>query len=201
MGDPDMAGRAQGATGPVPVRPVGSPRKLLAGLVGAGIGASLTPALQEEEARRHGLRLHYQLIDLDGIDGGAAALPDLIAAARMFGFAGLNITFPVKQAVLALLDELSDDARDIGAVNTVVRRNGRMIGYNTDASGWRWGFEHALPAADLSSVVLIGAGGAGSAIAHAVMQMGAERLMIHDLSPARAKNWRTGSRDAFRTGR
>ena len=95
-------------------------RKLLVGLIGAGIGRSLTPAMQEEEARCHGLRLHYQLIDLDRARGGAAALPSLLAAARAMGFAGLNITYPCKQAVLPLLDGLSDEARAMAAVNTVV---------------------------------------------------------------------------------
>ena len=119
--------------------------KALAGLIGSGIGRSLTPAMQEEEARRHGLRLHYQLIDLDRTGGGTETLPMLLAAARTMGFAGLNITYPCKQAVVPLLDELSDEARAIGAVNTVVNRGGRLIGYNTDSSGWRWGFESSLP--------------------------------------------------------
>ena len=109
--------------------------KLLAGLIGAGIQRSLTPAMHEEEARQLGLRLHYQLIDLDLAQVGPAALPMLIEAARIMGFAGLNITYPCKQAVIALLDELSDEARAMGAVNTVVIRNGRLIGHNTDGSG------------------------------------------------------------------
>lgn len=159
---------------------------MLAGLIGAGIGASLTPALHEEEASRQGLRLHYQLIDLDQRGASADALPVLLEAARMMGFAGLNITYPCKQAIVPLLDELSPDAQVIGAVNTVVNRGGRLIGYNTDATGWRWGFETALPQADLRQVVLLGAGGAGSAVAHALMQMGTGRLLIHDPAPGRA---------------
>ena len=161
--------------------------KLLAGLIGAGIQRSLTPAMHEEEARQLGLRLHYQLIDLDLAQVGPAALPMLIEAARIMGFAGLNITYPCKQAVIALLDELSDEARAMGAVNTVVIRNGRLIGHNTDGSGWRWGFERSLPGADLSRVVLLGAGGAGSAIAHAVLGMGAGQLLLVDAEPARAQ--------------
>ncbi|HZN86241.1 MAG TPA: shikimate dehydrogenase, partial [Burkholderiales bacterium] len=115
-------------------------RKLLVGLIGAGIQRSLSPALQEEEARHHGLRLHYQLIDLDPAGLGNEALPGLISAVRIMGFAGLNITFPCKQAVIPLLDGLSDEARAIGAVNTVVREGDRLVGYNTDGPGWSWGF-------------------------------------------------------------
>ena len=160
--------------------------KLLCGLIGAGIQRSLTPAMQEEEARAQGLRLHYQLIDLDKTGQGAETLPTLLHAARTMGFAGLNITYPCKQAVIPLLDGLSDEARAMGAVNTVVFRNGKATGHNTDGSGWRWGFERALPAADLSRVVLFGAGGAGSAIAHSVCRMKAGSLVLVDTNHERA---------------
>ncbi|MBX3645513.1 MAG: shikimate dehydrogenase [Rubrivivax sp.] len=160
--------------------------KLLVGLIGAGIQRSLTPAMHEEEARAQGLRLHYQLIDLDVARVDAGALPTLISAARTMGFAGLNITYPCKQAVIPLLDELSDEARAMGAVNTVVFRDGRAIGHNTDGSGWAWGFQRTLPQADLARVVLLGAGGAGSAIAHAVLRLGAQQLVIVDRETARA---------------
>ena len=159
----------------------------LVGLIGAGIQRSLTPAMHETEAAEHGLRLHYQLIDLDRAGVGLEALPTLIAAAKWMGFAGLNITYPCKQAVLAQLDGLSEEARAMGAVNTVVFRDGRAIGHNTDGSGWRWGFERALPGADLSCVVLVGAGGAGSAIAHALLRMEAASLRIVDTDPVRAR--------------
>jgi shikimate dehydrogenase len=161
--------------------------KLLVGLIGAGIQLSLTSAMQEEEARHHGLRLHYQLIDLDLTPGSLAQLPALLTAARIMGFAGLNITYPCKQAVLPLLDELSPEARAMGAVNTVVIRDGRLVGHNTDGSGWAWGFRRALPDADLRCVVLLGAGGAGSAIAHAVLGLGAAQLRIVDTDRVRAE--------------
>jgi shikimate dehydrogenase len=161
-------------------------RKLLVGLIGAGIQRSLTPAMHEEEARHHGLALHYQLIDLDRTHAGVEVLPTLLAAARTMGFAGLNVTYPCKQAVIPLLDDLSDEARAMGAVNTVVCRDGRLVGHNTDGSGWAWGFQRALPGADLSRVVLLGAGGAGSAIAHAVLRLGARHLAIVDHDARRA---------------
>lgn len=159
---------------------------LLCGLIGAGIQGSLAPALQEEEARHHGIRLHYQLIDLDAASRGVGVLPTLIEAARIIRFAGLNITHPCKQSVIPLLDELSEEAEAIGAVNTVVRRSDRLVGHNTDGSGWSWGFRRALPGADLSRIALIGAGGAGSACADAVLRLGAARLVIVDRDAARA---------------
>ena len=164
----------------------GERKKLLCGLIGKGIGRSLTPAMQEEEARHRGLRLHYQLIDLDRASEGADALPMLLASARTMGFAGLNITFPCKQAVIPLLDDLSDEARAMGAVNTVVFRDGKAIGHNTDGSGWAWGFKRALPNAKLDRVVLLGSGGAGSAIAHALLRMGARKLAVVDSEATRA---------------
>lgn len=163
-----------------------APDKLLVGLIGAGIQRSLTPALHEAEAQAQGLRLHYQLIDLDTTGQGVETLPALLAAVRTIGFAGLNITYPCKQAVIPLLDALSDEAAAMGAVNTVVHRDGRLVGHNTDGSGWRWGFERALPDADLSRVVLLGAGGAGSAIAHAALRMGVQQLVLVDSDTARA---------------
>ncbi len=165
--------------------PLDEPRLLL-GLIGAGIQRSQSPALHEQEARHHGLRLHYQLIDLDQSPDGVAALPALLAAARTMGFAGLNVTYPCKQVVIPLLDEISDTAREIGAVNTIVCRQGRLIGHNTDASGWQQAFAQALPHADLSRVVLLGAGGAGAAVAHAVLKRGAQRLIVIDAQLARA---------------
>lgn len=162
-------------------------RKVLLGLIGSGIQRSLTPAMQEQEAAHHGMRLHYQLIDLDLSGGSAEDLPLLLKAARMMGYAGLNITYPCKQAVIPHLDELSDEARAMGAVNTVVIRDGRLIGHNTDGSGWARGFTRALPDADLRCAVLLGAGGAGAAIAHAALRLGVQGLRILDVDPARAQ--------------
>ena len=162
-------------------------RKVLLGLIGSGIQRSLTPAMQEQEAAHHGMRLHYQLIDLDLSGGSAEDLPLLLKAARMMGYAGLNITYPCKQAVIPHLDELSDEARAMGAVNTVVIRDGRLIGHNTDGSGWARGFTRALPDADLRCAVLLGAGGAGAAIAHAALRLGVQALRILDVDPARAR--------------
>ncbi len=161
--------------------------KLLLGLIGAGIQRSLTPALHEQEARHHGLRLHYQLIDLDRTPGARHELGTLLRAARIMGFAGLNVTFPCKQAVVPLLDELSEEAAAIGAVNTVVIHDGRLVGHNTDGSGWAWGFARALPGADVSCIVVLGAGGAGSAIAHAALRLGAAQLRIVDVDRARSQ--------------
>ncbi len=160
--------------------------KLLLGLIGAGIQRSLSPALHEEEGRRHGLEVRYRLIDLDVLGVGVDALSGLLGDVVREGYCGLNITFPCKQAVMPLLDDLSEEARAIGAVNTIVIAGGRLTGHNTDGPGWGWGLRHALPKADLSRVVLLGAGGAGSACADAVLRLGAKHLVIVDQDVRRA---------------
>jgi shikimate dehydrogenase len=141
---------------------------LLVGLIGAGISGSLSPAMHMQEAHLQGLRLHYQPIELERTPRGAQALPQLLEAARIMDFAGLNITYPCKQTVLPLLDQLSDEAHAIGAVNTIVFRNGQAQGHNTDGWGWAWALREQLPDADLSCIVLLGAGGVGAAVADAM---------------------------------
>jgi len=161
--------------------------KFLVGLIGEGIQASLSPALHEEEARCQGLALDYQLIDLAQDGSSVADLPRLIDSAEAAGFDGLNITHPCKQAVLPLLTELSEDARAIGAVNTVVFRKGGRKGFNTDCSGFAMSFGRKLGDAARRRVVLLGAGGAGAAIAHAAMALGVEQLLIVDRDRERAE--------------
>ncbi|WP_348756562.1 shikimate dehydrogenase [uncultured Aquincola sp.] len=178
-----------------------APRKALVGLIGAGIQRSLTPAMHEQEAAQHGLRLHYQLIDLDRSGVGAEVLPTLMQAVRVMGFDGLNITYPCKQAVIPLLDELSDEARTMGAVNTVVCRDGRLIGHNTDGAGWVEAFQRRLPGADLSRVALLGAGGAGAAIAHAALRMGVRHLVVNDRDAAKAEELAAALQAAHGTDR
>ncbi len=182
-------------------RPAEWPRKGLVGLIGAGIQRSLSPALHENEAAAQGLRLHYQLIDLDRARLGTGALPGLLQAVRAMGFLGVNITYPCKQAVMPLLDDLSDEARAIGAVNTVVCREGRLHGHNTDGSGWAWGFQRALPQADLSRIVLLGCGGAGAAVADAVLRLGAGELRLVDVDGARPAELSRRLAERFGTAR
>ena len=156
------------------------------GLIGSGIQDSRSPALHEREAEAQGLRYVYKRIDLDPLGLDARALPELLTAAERMGFAGLNITYPCKQAVLPLLHELSAEARALGAVNTVVLANGRRSGHNTDATGFAESFRRGMAGAKLDRVVLLGAGGAGAAVAHAALGLGVGKLNVFDLDAARA---------------
>ncbi len=168
--------------------PASSPDRTsyLLGLLGAGIGGSLTPAMQEREGRESGLDLVYRLLDAEQRGFDADDLPEVLAWAQRLGFDGLNITHPYKQRVIPLLDELSDDADDLGAVNTVVFRDGRMLGRNTDWSGWGRAFRRQLPGDVTDRAVLVGAGGAGAAVGYALLDQGAAHVSIVDVDREKA---------------
>nr|WP_314526905.1 shikimate dehydrogenase [uncultured Pseudomonas sp.] len=174
---------------------------VLAGLIGAGIQASRTPALHEHEGDAQGLRYLYRLIDLDQLQLDSCALPDLLVAAERMNFTGLNITFPCKQAIIPLLDDLSPEARGIGAVNTVVLKDGKRIGHNTDCLGFAEGFRRGLPGASVERVVQMGAGGAGAAVAHALLSEGVQLLSIFDVESSRAQALADNLNQHFGAGR
>jgi shikimate dehydrogenase len=165
-----------------------SDERYLVGLIGSGIGSSMSPALHEREADRQGLRYFYKIIDL-GSPGPApgADVGDLLTAARRLGFRGLNITHPVKQEVIKYLDELAPEAAELGAVNTVLFHGDRTVGHNTDRYGFATGLARALPGVRTGCVVLLGAGGAGAAVASAMAAAGTRRLIVADLDHLRAR--------------
>jgi len=174
---------------------------VLVGLVGAGIQASRTPRLHELEGARQGLRYVYKLIDLEALGLAADALPDILTAVQRFGFAGLNITHPCKQAVIPLLDDLSPDAAALGAVNTVVLKDGRRVGHNTDWWGFAESFRRELPDVRRERVVQFGAGGAGAAVAHALLTQGVGEVVLIDTDQARAETLAASLRERFGGGR
>lgn len=162
-------------------------KPMKAGLIGAGIQASLTPAMHMREGAAQGFAYDYELIDLSRIGATPDDLPRLLDTAEERGLSGLNITHPCKQSVIPLLDDLSPQARDLGAVNTIVLHEGRRSGHNTDWWGFAESFRKGLPQADLSSALQLGAGGAGAATAYALLSLGLERLLVFDREAERAE--------------
>ena len=154
---------------------------MVVGLIGAGIGKSLSPALHEREASLLGVDYEYRLFDLDELERPPSDVGALVREAHDDGLRGLNVTHPCKQLVVPELDELSPEAEALGAVNTVVLDDGRRVGHNTDTSGFREAFERGLPGARTDHVVLLGAGGAGAAVGHAILALGAQQLTILDV--------------------
>jgi len=173
----------------------------LVGLIGAGVGPSLSPALHEREADRQGLRYLYRLIDIDVLGAPPEAVGDLVRAARDLGFDGLNITHPCKQLVIEHLDALAPQAQALGAVNTVVFENGRTTGHNTDVTGFAASFARGLPDVPLERVVQLGAGGAGAAVAHATLTLGAEQVTVVDALADRAVDLAAALNRHFGEGR
>jgi shikimate dehydrogenase len=179
----------QGAT--VPFAPPGATGRdcapaVLAGLLGRGIQQSRSPAMHESEAAAQGLRLTYRLFDTERSEL-ARPIGEILDAAEICGFAGLNVTYPHKIEVLDSLDMLSDAARAVGAVNTVVFRNGRRSGHNTDMWGFAESFRQGMAGVARERVLLLGAGGAGVAVAHALMDCEVKRLMVADSDTRRAE--------------
>lgn len=194
-------------THPLPEGPEGreplpsQSRAVLVGLLGRGIQLSRTPAMHEAEARARGISYVYRLIDADLMGEPAPSLADLLRFAEYLAFTGFNVTFPFKQEILPLLDELSPAAREVGSVNTVVFRDGRRFGHNTDVWGFGESFRREMGEAARDAILLLGAGGAGAAVGHALLESGVHRLRIADVEPAKAAQLATRLSRRFGPGR
>lgn len=170
-----------------PSADAGSSRaSILCGLIGCGIAGSRSPEMHEGEARALGLPMVYRILDGEVMGYEAEGLPRLLAMLVGMGFDGINVTHPFKQAVMPLVDSLSDAARALGAVNTIIFRDGKRHGDNTDWSGYRAHFLAGLGDRLRAHVALIGAGGAAAAIGYAHLDLGAQRVTITDPAPERA---------------
>lgn len=158
------------------------------GLIGADIDTSLSPLLHETEAAALGLETYaYELLDVTRTGIDPAQVGGHLRGWVAEGFTGFNVTHPCKQVVISALDALSPDARALGAVNTVtVEPDGRLVGHNTDHSGFARALHTGLGGPDLTEVVVLGAGGAGSAVAYALANAGAAHLVVVDTDSARA---------------
>jgi quinate/shikimate dehydrogenase (NAD+) len=164
-----------------------SRQKILLGLIGANIVGSLSPRLFSEAFAAADIDGFYHLMDVDCLR--ERRLPQLLEAIKAAGFAGTNITYPFKQDILPLLDSVDPEAAQTGAINTVaIAPDGRTTGYNFDRRGWRLSFEERFGSAGAqgATVVLVGAGGAGHAVAFALMDLGVGCLVVHDRDATRA---------------
>jgi shikimate dehydrogenase len=167
------------ARGSPPIQP------LLLGLIGYPISSSAAPAMHEAAAAACGLSAHYRLIEVAGADRDK--LRAMLDGVRLLGFSGVNVTFPYKEAVVPLIDALSPEAAAIGTVNTVVASGGRLVGHNTDSSGFAVALGEVLGGPGEGPIALIGAGGVGRAIAVALAGLGARTLRIFDVDRGNAE--------------
>lgn len=153
---------------------------LRVGLVGAGIAASRTPAMHVAEGQAQGLNYRYDLIDTDVLGIGAADLPALLHHLQTEGYSGVNVTYPWKRAALAQADRIADSARAVGATNTLVFAAAGVTAHNTDYSGFAESFRQGRGTHPVGTALLLGAGGAGGAVAQALLDNGVDHLAIHD---------------------
>ncbi|KDA04726.1 shikimate dehydrogenase [Microbacterium sp. CH12i] len=169
----------------------------LVGLVGEGITTSLTPPMHRQEAAHLGLDYEYRVLDIAVTGQGIDDLPQILDEIAAAGFDAMNVTHPFKQRIIAHLDELTEDAAELGAVNLVLYRDGRAIGHNTDWTGFRYAIGEGLASVDGERVLQIGAGGAGAATCFALLKSGVAELAVADLFPASADKLVERMREIF----
>lgn len=156
------------------------------GLIGKGIQLSRTPFMHEAEGKRLGLDYRYDLIDVDLMGEAPPPIFEILNSLEANEYAGVNVTYPFKQSVMAFIDDFSDAARAVGSVNTVIFDHGRRIGHNTDVTGFEQSYRRNMEGRKQDSVLLIGAGGAGVSVAHALLKCGVEKLYIADVDEGAA---------------
>ena len=153
------------------------------GILGCPLGHSISPCFQNAAFTNLGIEATYEAWPVV-----TAELPERIQNLRESDFLGANVTIPYKELVMPLLDEIDDWALKIGSVNTIVNRSGILVGYNTDTVGFlRAISEYGNYEPSGQDVLLIGAGGAGRAAAHALMEAEVNTLWIANRTYERAK--------------
>lgn len=157
--------------------------ELRAGLVGDGIGPSLTPDVHMAEGRALGLTYTYERFDTER----SGTLASALSMAQAEGYAGLNITHPHKQAVVGHLDQLEGVAAQIRTVNTVVFQNDQSVGWNTDYYGFKKALGREIGSVEGQTVQVFGAGGAGLAVVLALLDSGVAQIVISDLDHKRSE--------------
>lgn len=152
------------------------------GLFGDPVGHSKSPLMQNAAFRAAGINAAYAAFRVAKED-----LAKAVAGIRALGFGGVNVTIPHKVDIMQYLDEIDEGARRIGAVNTVVNRGGRLIGYNTDGIGYVRSLkeETGLRLAG-ARILIIGAGGAARGVAFALADERPDRIVIANRTEARA---------------
>lgn len=151
-------------------------------LIGDGIQYSRTPKMHMDEGAALGLEYRYDLIDTQNHTTGKQ-IEQLLEQAEASGYDGVNITHPFKKAVIPFLDTLSDAARAVQAVNTVLFKDSKRFGHNTDYWGFAEAFKQHMAEVNCNKVLLLGAGGAGAAVANALIDYKVDHLMIYDKNP------------------
>ena len=154
-------------------------------VIGDPIAHSLSPEIHTFVFRKLNVGCHYEKIRVHSND-----LEAFIKESKETGRPGFNVTIPHKETIITWLDEIDELASDVGAVNTVANRNGKLIGYNTDVYGCRMALERAGWKTG-KKVILLGAGGAARAVIHALNLMDVSRVVLFDIVRERCEKLKT----------
>jgi shikimate dehydrogenase len=156
----------------------------IAGVIGAPIGHSRSPALHTHWLRQNGIRGHYVPLEVSQND-----LSLVLRTLPKMGFVGINVTIPHKEAVLALADVVTDRAALIGAANTISFRDGKVFADNTDGYGFVANLKQGAPGWDPKSgpAAVLGAGGASRAVVHSLIELGVVDIRLSNRSAPRAE--------------
>jgi shikimate dehydrogenase len=156
----------------------------LFGLIGHPVAHSLSAVMHNDMFQELGMSHYYHAFDVNPKD-----VKEAVRGMRALGVSGFNVTVPHKVAVMSELDDIDEEARQIGAVNTVKNENGLLIGYNTDGRGYLNGLKkiagHSL---SNKKILMIGAGGAAKGVAVTLARFGVRRLDITNRTPEKARN-------------
>ncbi len=154
----------------------------LVGLFGHPVGHSLSPRLHNTAFRLQGLDLVYLAFDILPQE-----LANAVSGLRALGMRGANLTVPLKEAVVPLLDSVEPLALQVGAVNTIVNQHGVLVGHNTDVAGFSSALRSVLPEGVRDRrCLVVGAGGAARAVLGALVQEGAALVSVYNRHPERA---------------
>jgi shikimate dehydrogenase len=178
-----------------------SDRGFLIGSVSNGGAPALSASMHQREARALGLPYLLRHLDLQHLCLPAAAVDDVLGAAQLAGYDGLTVAHPCSRRIVDHVDELSADAAALGAVDTVLFRDGQVIGHNVEWSGFARALDRSIPDASLERVVLLGAGRAASAVAYGLLTLGTVQLAVVDADSRRSELLVASLGDIFGPGR
>jgi len=157
-------------------------RRKVFGIIGCPVAHSLSPLMHNAAAAELGIPAVYVQFEVQPAD-----LKKAIAGIRALGIAGINVTVPHKEKVVPLLDRLDEQAELTGAVNTITRKDGALIGSNTDGAGFIRSLKTAGFDTAGKNVAMIGAGGSSRAVAASLLLEGVAGITVVNRTPARGK--------------
>lgn len=168
-------------------------RTKLIGLFGWPVEHSLSPAMHNAAFGQMGLNYSYMALPI-----APDLLGDAVRAIKAFDMPGANVTVPHKENVIPYLDDIDEEARHIGAVNTIVHKDGKLKGYNTDGRGFMRSLEEAGIETKDKNILVIGAGGASKAVSY-YLSKEASKFFLFDIDKGKAENLKNSLVDAGRT--